>query len=284
MPAQYQLHANDVELAIYEWGQPSDKLPPLLFAHATGFHARIWDQVIVHLPEFHCIAIDLRGHGHSSKPVPPYHWRSYADDVIAVGRALGLSGAVGVGHSLGGHAVTLAAARQPSLFSSLLLIDPVIMPREHYVGVVEFEHFTAKRRNEWESPDEMYERFKDRPPFSAFQPQVLRDYVDYGLLPNPNGDGYILACSPDYEAVTYSYSTDANIYPEIATIQIPVTILRAGGQVDSSISDMVASPTASDLAAQFPNGVDVPLPQYSHFIPMEAPELVADWVRKVASG
>lgn len=282
MPAERRTAVGEVEIAAYEWGHPHADQPSILFAHATGFHAHIWSQVIARLPDFHCIALDFRGHGRSGKPAPPYEWRYFADDVIGVARAFGLVDAVGVGHSLGGHAITLAAARQPELFAALLLIDPVIMPREHYVGVVEFEHFTARRRSEWASPDEMYARFSERPPFSGFQPEVLRDYVDYGLIPNPDGAGYMLACAPAYEAATYNYGSAANIYPEIATVKIPVTILRAGGQVDATVSNFAGSPTAPDLAAQFPNAVDVPLPQYSHFIPMEAPEMVAEYVRKAA--
>jgi len=256
--------------------------PSILFVHATSFHARIWSQVIAHLTDFHCVAIDLRGHGRSSAAPPPYFWNFFADDLIEVGEALGLSGAIGVGHSIGGHAVTLAAARQPNLFSRLLLIDPVIFPPEMYVGVVELNHFAARRRNQWNSPDEMYERFKDRPPFNAWNPAVLRDYVDYGLLPNPNGEGFILACTPEFEAASYNYGTATNIYPEIATIQIPVTILRAHRSSDNFTLNMADSPTAPDLASHFAHSTDVYLPDHSHFIPMEAPELVADYVRKVA--
>ncbi|MCC6802724.1 MAG: alpha/beta hydrolase [Anaerolineae bacterium] len=284
MPLQREIQVGDVRIAAYEWGQPRADQPSILFAHATGFHGRIWDQVIAHLPGWHCITFDFRGHGRSTTPAPPYEWRFFADDVLGVAQAFGLRGAVGVGHSLGGHAITAAAARQPGLFAALLLIDPVILPRDHYVGVVELEHFTARRRSDWASPDEMYERFSERPPFDRFQPEVLHDYVDYGLKLSPGGAGCVLACAPAYEAATYNYGSAANIYPEIATIAIPVTILRAGGQVDASVSNFAGSPTAPDLAAAFPNAVDVPLPQYSHFIPMEAPEMVAEYVRKVATG
>jgi hypothetical protein len=38
---------------------------------------------------------------------------------------------------------------------------------------------------------------------------------------------------------------------------------------------MGSSPTAPGLAASFACGVDTLLPQHSHFIPMEAPELAA---------
>ena len=50
------------------------------------------DQVIALLPEYHCYAIDLRGHGRSSKPAPPYDWRFFGEDVAAVGAALATSG------------------------------------------------------------------------------------------------------------------------------------------------------------------------------------------------
>ncbi len=283
MPEQQHLQINGLETCVFEWGAPVSGQPSLLFAHATGFHARVWDQVIARLPEYHSIAIDLPGHGRSQQPAPPYHWRLFAECIAAVGRELGLSGAVGIGHSLGGHAVTLAAALRPDLFSRLLLIDPVIFPREQYGSVTDQEHFTARRRNEWVSPDEMYARFVERPPFNRWMPEILRDYVDYGLLPNPSGVGYVLACAPDYEAATYNYATAANIYPQIATVAIPVTILRAANAPEKGASSYSASPTAPDLAAQFQNALDVPLAQVSHFIPMEAPELVAEYVRKMAS-
>jgi hypothetical protein len=38
---------------------------------------------------------------------------------------------------------------------------------------------------------------------------------------------------------------------------------------------MGSSPTAPDLAASFAHGTDTCLPEHSHFIPMESPELAA---------
>lgn len=280
-PQQLDIAVNGVQIAAFKWENPMSTQPPLFFAHANGFHARVWDQVIARLPDFTAYALDMRGHGRSGKPAEPPEWRYFADDAAAVMKALNLSGVIGVGHSIGGHALTAAAAKHPGLFAALLLIDPVIMPRENYGGVREEEHFTTKRRAEWYSPDEMFERFKDRPPFDRWQAQVLHDYVDYGLIAKPNGV-YRLACEPAFEAAVYNHSTAADIYPLLPQVNIPVTILRAGGQMDSSISNLAASPTAPDLAAHFPHARDVHLPQYSHFIPMEAPELVTDYVRQIA--
>jgi pimeloyl-ACP methyl ester carboxylesterase len=271
MPIESRVAVNGVEIALFEW--PGED-PPIFFCHATGFHARCWDQIVAHLPGRHCFAMDTRGHGRSSKPAPPYQWRNFGADVAAVAEALNLSGAIGVGHSMGGHAVTLGAALRPASFSSLLLIDPVIRSRDGYLGPWTEAHFVAKRRNRWKSAQEMFERFQDRPPFVHWDRAVLRDYCDYGLL--PDGDGFVLACPPLIEASIYENSPApaSDIYAEIATVKIPVRVVRAG-KVPEPGDVMGRSPTAPDLAASFRQGTDLCLADHSHFIPMEAPALVA---------
>ena len=103
---------------------------------------------------------------------------------------------------------------------------------------------------------------------------VLRDYCDYGLL--PDGDGFVLACPPSIEAAIYENSPApaSNIYPEIAGIKIPVRVVRAGRVADPG-DVMGSSPTAPELASSFERGTDLCLRERSHFIPMEAPVLTA---------
>jgi lipase len=273
VPVEHRLQINGIEIALWEW--PGAE-PAIFLHHATGFHARCWDQVIAHLPGRHCYAIDARGHGHSSKPALPYRWRNFGEDVAAIALQLGLSGAIGAGHSMGGHSVTLAAALRPGTFSSLLLLDPVIRNKNDYVGPWTQAQFVAKRRNRWASPEEMYMRFEDRQPFDAWDRKVLRDYCEYGLL--PDGDGFVLACPPEIEAGIYENSPapESNIYLEIATIQIPVKVVRAGKKLNPA-NFMGSSPTAADLASNFAHGTDL-VAEQSHFIPMEAPELTARWI------
>lgn len=283
MPIERRIAVQDIELTLWEWPGAGR---PLVFAHANSFHSRCWDQVIAHLPGRHCFAVDLRGHGRSSKPTPPYDWRTFGADLVALVRALGLRDAIGIGHSLGGHAIALAAARAPEVFAGLLLVEPVLMPRAWYGGPPAPEHFAARRRNRWASADEMFERFKDRLPFSRWQPAVLRDYCDYGLLPAPEDaepGAFVLACPPAIEAAIYAASQAADIYDELAGITIPVQVVRAGQHLPSRTWDMLSSPTAPDLADRFAHGRDLHLPDYSHFVPMEAPGLVAGLLRDIAA-
>jgi lipase len=278
-PVESQVLVNGITIALSEW--PGEGRP-LFFCHATGFHARIWDQVIAHLPSHRCIAFDARGHGRSSKPAPPYAWRDFGADVAALSQILGLAGALGVGHSLGGHSVTLGAALQPSAFSALVLFDPVIRPNDQYGQPWKQTEFVAKRRNRWASPQEMFERFKNRPPFNSWEREVLRDYCDHALA--PSAEGFVLACPPEIEAPIYEANTavESNIYPEIATIQIPVHAVRSGlGQDPSNL--MGSSLTAPDLAANFARGSDILLRDHSHFIPMESPGLAAKLINDMLS-
>lgn len=263
-------------MAVWRW--PGDG-PPLILCHATGFHGRCWDQIVARLPNRLCIAPDFRGHGRSAKPDPPYHWRSFGRDLAALLRAWDIRGALGVGHSMGAHSVVLAAALVPGAFERLLLLDPVIRPPSAYTGPSPIVDFVLRRRNAWSSPGEMFDRFKDRPPFKTWDPAVLRDYCDYGLLPAPDGIGFVLACPPQVEASIYSNNNEpaSNLYPEISQIQLPVHVVRSSSG-EFGVTNFQASPTAPELALFFQNGRDTALTGISHFIPMEAPALVADLI------
>ena len=278
---EHRVQANGIGFAVTEW--PGVE-PAIFLAHATSFHARCWDQVVERLPGIRCLALDMRGHGRSDRPPPPYPWRVFGEDVAAVARALGVSGALGVGHSKGGHAAITAAALNPTAFRALLLVDPVVAPRERYaLPAPRAQHPAARRRNAWASADEMFERFAARPPFAAWDPLVLRDYCDFGLLPRADGDGYELACPPAIEALLYSGGAgEADPYPDIESLTLPVRILRARARVaGEDAAPLSTSTCVPDLATHFACADDVYLPQYSHFIPMEAPALVADHAREM---
>ena len=98
-PQQHEFQTSGARLTYFEWGSPAG--PVVLLIHATGFHARCWDQVVKLLPDdYHVYAVDMRGHGRSEN-VPPYVWRTFGEDLNELVEHLDLSDAVGVGHSMG---------------------------------------------------------------------------------------------------------------------------------------------------------------------------------------
>jgi len=282
MPAERTFDASTARISYAEWGRPEG--PVVLLLHATGFHARCWDEVARALQaRFRVIAVDMRGHGRSQKTGPISDWSEPARDIAELVEHLKLDGAIGVGHSMGGHCLVQVAATHPRSFKRLLLIDPVIMAPEIYAqrsllppGV---EHPVARRRNAWASWQEMFDAFKNRSPYSLWRPQVLEDYCRYGVQP-AEGGGFELACPPAIEASIYMGSIGTDIFELVERIEIPVTILRAkerppGPRERMDFSD---SPTWPKLASLFKHGRDVYLPHLTHFIPMQEPELVARYI------
>ncbi|MCH2656147.1 MAG: alpha/beta hydrolase [Dehalococcoidia bacterium] len=280
---EHQLDINGMKAVCFE---QAGQDPSVVFAHATGFHARCWDEVIENLANQQCYAPDLRGHGRSEKTPPPYPWPVFAEDILGLCESFDIKGAIGVGHSMGGFAVTLAAALNPKIFSALLLIDPVILPPEAYVETGSTnQHFVARRRNEWSSVSEMFERFSTRPPFNSWREEALQLYCEYGLLPNSEGTGFVLACPPAIEAAVYDGAKAKDPYPLLGDVHIPVRILRSSftsskkPDEDDKTPNMSASPTVKSLAGSFQNASDILLYERSHFIPMEDPVLVAEQVK-----
>ncbi len=129
---------------------------------------------------------------------------------------------------MGGHVVVQAAAAQGSRFERLLLVDPVIMDPALYAHVkghfsdVPNDHPTSKRRNQWQSWREFYDRLKGRGSFAVWRDDVLEDYCRHGVLPNPDGGGYVLACPPLVEAAIYTGSGGRDIHDLFSTIDVPV--------------------------------------------------------------
>jgi len=278
---------NGVELAWFEWRSDlRGSEPTILLAHATGFHARVWDQTIRALGDRHVIAVDQRGHGRSEKTEID-HWNVFGRDLAAFVRHLDLRDVIGVGHSMGGHAMVEAAAACAGRFRALVLIDPVIAsPGDYGEGgwkissLAGEKHPTAKRKNHFSSPQEMFERFESRAPYVVFEREALRDYCDWGLLPAPDGNGLLLACPPETEASVYMTSrTNPGVYTSVRAVKVPVLVLRAKvPPPDREAMDFSSSPTWPGLVNEFERGREVWFEDRTHFLPMEIPGRVAELI------
>jgi pimeloyl-ACP methyl ester carboxylesterase len=281
--SQHTLEVDGTKICVFESGTRGAQ--QVLLVHATGFHARCWDKVSDQLPDdWHVLAVDLRGHGRSDNN-PPFTWDRFAEDLLVVCAHFGVQNAIGVGHSLGGHCVAHICALQPDLFEALVLVDPVIFAPQMYSETREQtfmrveDHPVAKRRSHFASWQAMFERFEDRLPYSLWQPDILRDYCEYGVLPADSGDGVDLACPGIVEASVYFSNFDTDIYPLLKHITQPVSVLRAKPRDEGATQmDFSASPTWPELAGYLPNAKDIYLPELTHFIPMQRPDLVADYI------
>jgi non-heme chloroperoxidase len=91
-----------------EWGNPEGT--PILFLHGWSQSHLCWARQVESslAAEFRLVAVDLRGHGMSEKPLEPAAYTDpqlWADDVAAVVEQLGLERPVLVGWSYGGFVI-----------------------------------------------------------------------------------------------------------------------------------------------------------------------------------
>jgi len=282
---------NGIELAIFEWGASlRGRGASLLLAHATGFHARCWDPVVRRMGERHVVAVDQRGHGRS-EVTGITHWNVFGRDLAALVETLDLEDLVGVGHSMGGHALVDAGAIQPARFRRLVLIDPVIAAPDQYGpgGWTISElggapHPTAKRKRHFGSPQEMMDRFRDRVPYRVFHPEALEAYCTWGLLPDPRSSGFELACPPEIEAAIYMTSrTNAEVHQSARALEMPVLVVRAKPPPRArDVMDFSSSPTWPGLAGELRDGRDLHLRDHTHFLPMEIPDRIAELIAREA--
>jgi len=101
----------------------------MMFAHGYGCDQNMWRFVApAFAPDFRTVVFDYVGAGGSDlsayDPVRYGSLDGYADDVIALARALGVKDGVFVGHSVSAMIGLIAARRAPELFSTLVLIGP----------------------------------------------------------------------------------------------------------------------------------------------------------------
>ncbi|MFM7377773.1 MAG: alpha/beta fold hydrolase [Erythrobacter sp.] len=274
-----------IDLAVHEWASDGGGVP-LVFAHATGFHGRVWDAIAERFPAHPVYAIDIRGHG-LSRAAPIDDWRLLSSDVSEFLEQSGITGAVGIGHSMGAHTLLQVAADAidkggPGRFARLVLFDPVILAPEFYAPsealyTADNPHPAIRRKRDFASPKAMIERFATRDPYDLFDARVFEDYCRHGLVPAASGEGMELACAPEVEASVYASSRSNPGILEAATrVDIPVLVVRAK---HTTLNDFKSSPTWPELAARMPQGTDLYRPDMTHFHPFQDP---ADAARIIA--
>ncbi len=113
----------DVVLSVVEHRCPAPTAPVAVLLHGTGATAGSWDVVAASLAARRTVlAVDLRGHGASSRP-GAYSIGLMAADVAALLDSVGGAAVDLVGHSLGGLVALRVAVGRPDRVRRLVLED-----------------------------------------------------------------------------------------------------------------------------------------------------------------
>ncbi|SFC35711.1 3-oxoadipate enol-lactonase [Tropicimonas isoalkanivorans] len=110
----------DIGLHWREDGNPHGA--PIVFANSLGTDLRIWDKVVARLPgQYRILRYDMRGHGLSDCPPPPYSMGALVRDVERLLDQLEVRDAVFVGLSVGGMVAQGLAVKRLDLVRAMVL-------------------------------------------------------------------------------------------------------------------------------------------------------------------
>ncbi|KAF9450037.1 hypothetical protein P691DRAFT_811281 [Macrolepiota fuliginosa MF-IS2] len=225
-------------------------------------------------------------------PVPT-HLRRISSEETQYRKAHGFRARtiVGVGHSYGGCTTTFAALENPKLFSSLILVDPVIIKPYDTEEQGLADHRTdgliygaLNRREVWSSKEEALAGFKKNPFFNAWDPEVLKLYVECGLYDTKDSSGQSitrLKMPGVQEAIVFAATlTQFEVYQRMKDLDegIELRWIVPGKPGAGELG----SPGTTQLRVWVrpKNSSNVRIPSAGHLIPLEAPR---DLAREIES-
>ena len=278
-PERIKISLNDGLMTGWHW--PNSDKPRMVFAHANGFNAYTYHQMMTVLqPEFDILAVDLRGHGLSQLPADPSthrSWNIYASDLVMMLSQLDRPADLLSGHSMGASSMLLAAARLDTQIP-LALIEPVVLPA--FVYTMYYMPFGAaltsvgnsmsaqarRRNNSWPDRASVIDRYSERSPFRYWAKGVLEDYLSDGLT--EHGEDVQLSCDPMWEAANFEAQRNP-VLAAASNVGSRAVVYRA------EKASTVFNPTG--LTSR---GVRVESHEgLSHLAPMEAPRAMAHWIK-----
>lgn len=243
--------------------------PVVVFGHGYGTDQSVWEGIAERLAEEHQVVLfDYVGSGSSmlaaydEQRYDSLH--GYAEDLIEVLDAVGVSNVLFVGHSVSGMIGALAAIRRPELFSTLLMISasPRYLDDDDYSGG-----------------------------FSKADVTGLLDAIDANQLAWASSLAPVVTARPDRPEITERVRSQfAATAPRVAThfarvtflsdnrhrleeIPVPCVVLQSQG-------DIICPPNiGAYLRDRIPNCSLIELDASGHFVHLTEPGLIETYIR-----
>lgn len=212
---------NDIRLHYRIDGDPDGA--PIVFANSLGTDLRLWDKVVAGLPEgLKIIRYDMRGHGQTDCPKPPYSMGTLVRDVEGLLDHLGVRDALFVGLSIGGMVAQGLAVKRLDLVRAMVLSNTgakIGLPEIWKERIAEVEQGGVKALS--------------GPQLDRWFPKSFHDTEEFtfwkDMLESTKSDGYI-GCS--------SAISGTDFYTPTSGLRLPA-IAIAGSEDKSTPPDLV---------------------------------------------
>lgn len=244
---------------------------PLFLIHGIGASRASFAGLVPHLKgEFRCISYDLRGHGASPVPKPPYTLDDLVEDLEALRKELGIAKAHFAGHSLGGMIGPAYARKYPQHVLSLGLYSTAAFRTEDDSAKVKGVVAAMRAKG----IPQVLETLKDRwftPEFSERRPDVISRRMQQ-----------VIDTDPDVFLSVFDIYAETEMSPWLHEVNHPSLVLT--GENDGGCNPRLNT----QIAAAMPNAEVVILPVLRHAILLEAADQVAppvlDFLRRHKAG
>ena len=267
LPQSHEFHLGRMRFHYLDWG--NKHRPTIVFLHGGALTAHTWDLVCLALrDDFHCVALDQRGHGDSD-------WA--ADGDYSIGAALsdskgfvdhlGLDKFILVGMSLGAINSLAFAAAHPERLSHLVIIDAG--PEMRRPGSSRIRDFVTQVQ-ETVTVEAIIEKALEFNP--RRDPKILRRSLMHNLRQQPDGTWRWKYDTQRFKALDQEVhrAERAKLADGLARIACPALVVRGGE------SDVFHEEDGIRLAQRLPRGKFVTVPKAGHTVQGDNPkDLVA---------
>jgi pimeloyl-ACP methyl ester carboxylesterase len=267
LPSERHVVVNDLRFRYLDWG--TEGKPPILFLHGGALTAHTWDLCCLALrDDFHCLALDQRGHGDSDwAPDLNYSIAAQREDIKGFAEASGLDRFVLVGMSMGAINGLAYAIAYPETLSALVLIDAG--PNVRRPGSRRIRDF-VNGGTEPETLEAIIARALEFNP--RRDPVILRRSLMHNLRRQEDGNWVWKYDRRRFQAMGGDrHAAERQRLAEgLAHVTCPTLVVRGGE------SDVFHDEDAERLAAGLPDGRWLKIPKAGHTVQGDNPkDLVA---------
>ena len=258
--------------------------PMVLFFHGNSFPASTYSVMLNALRQRGMKVQALEKIGHNPSYPVTSNWPHLVEEVHAFAKPLieeHPGPVVLVGHSLGGMLSLMLAAQFPALAQAVVMVDaPAVgglqakvlqlsktlsLNKKFSPGAI-----SSKRRNTWQSLEEVHTHFVSKKIFARWDPQVLNDYVLHGTHEEITDQGVQRVLSFDrnietqiYNSVPHNLERLLKKYP----LACPVSLVAARHSREMRLA-------GTDFTQKITKG-RIMMIDGTHLVPMEKPMVTA---------
>ena len=168
----------------------------IVFSHGNSFPASTYGVMLGSLRTRGYPVAAIEKFGHDARYPVTDNWPHLVQQLADFAREQRQAGGEApylVGHSLGGILSLMCAARHPELARGVVMLDSPVLGgwRAGAIGVAKHTPLmkrlspsvvSRKRRHQWDDREAVFQHFRGKKLFAAWDEQVLHDYVNHGTL------------------------------------------------------------------------------------------------------